>query len=658
MRPHRLPLLALTPLLVLVPACETIVPPPPDELDLWNDAAAGVQNEQLAKLCANVWDASLAYEPFEATFKGDPRFLADIPRRSQRAREARRQELADFRLRAGAIDVAELSVEDRLTHELLIQAVEGDSELIAIGLDDWVVDPLAGPHIQILNLTSVQPTETQRERKLLVERWESLSTFIRQAGTNLKVGKARGKVASRTSIEKCIGQLNEILETDPMESPLVTIATGGGRWVELSPGGSVSEIAHRELGDARRQRDLRTLNRHLQDGARLSTGTRLMLPGADDSLSIAERGEFLHEVLAAVENKIYPALAGYRELLQSEILPGARPDDQPGLSYLPGGLEDYATLVHEHTSLPRAECDPRGIHEFGLQEVRRIRSEIAELGLTVFGTSDVGVIQERLRNDPAMHFASREEVEAKASEALFNARAKMDEYFGILPQTDCEVVRIPAHEEKNTTIAYYRAPSADGARPGRYFINTFEPETRPRYEAEVLAYHEAIPGHHLQIAIAQERDNLPLFRRHAETTAFVEGWALYTERLCDEMGLYSGDVDRLGVLSFDAWRACRLVVDTGIHAMGWSRDQAIEYLYDNTLLARNNVENEVDRYIAWPGQALAYKIGQRELLALRDRAQEVRGNAFSYPEFHDRVLENGAISLASLRGVIERWLGS
>ena len=192
--------------------------------------------------------------------------------------------------------------------------------------------------------------------------------------------------------------------------------------------------------------------------------------------------------------------------------------------------------------------------------------------------------------------------------------------------------------------------------PGRYFINTFAPETRPRYEAAVLAYHEAIPGHHLQIAIAQELQGLPAFRRHGGTTAYIEGWALYTERLCDEMGLYDDDLDRLGMLSFDAWRACRLVVDTGLHAMGWSRQQAIDYLYANTLLALNNVENEVDRYITTPAQALAYKVGQREILRLRAEARQALGERFDIRAFHDVVLEQGAVTLDILRRRVEDWV--
>jgi uncharacterized protein (DUF885 family) len=213
------------------------------------------------------------------------------------------------------------------------------------------------------------------------------------------------------------------------------------------------------------------------------------------------------------------------------------------------------------------------------------------------------------------------------------------------------------HEEKHSTIAYYRQPALDGSMPGRYFINTYAPETRPRYEAEALAFHEAIPGHHLQIAIAQELQDIPEFRKHTGVTAYVEGWALYSERLADEMGLYSGDLDRIGMLSFEAWRACRLVVDTGMHAMGWSRQQAIDFMLANSALAENNIVNEVDRYIAWPGQALAYKLGQLEILSLRAEAKQAAGDAFDIRKFHDVVLRNGAVSLTTLRQIVREHYG-
>jgi uncharacterized protein (DUF885 family) len=192
----------------------------------------------------------------------------------------------------------------------------------------------------------------------------------------------------------------------------------------------------------------------------------------------------------------------------------------------------------------------------------------------------------------------------------------------------------------------------DGSRPGSYYINTWAPETRPRYEAEALAWHEAIPGHHLQIAIAQELKGIPEFRKHSGVTAFVEGWALYTERLADEMGLYSSDLDRIGMLSYDSWRACRLVVDTGMHAMGWSRDKAIQYMVENSALAENNIANEVDRYITWPGQALAYKTGQLEIFRLREEAKKELGGAFDIKAFHDAVLQNGALGLDPLREAV------
>jgi uncharacterized protein (DUF885 family) len=196
----------------------------------------------------------------------------------------------------------------------------------------------------------------------------------------------------------------------------------------------------------------------------------------------------------------------------------------------------------------------------------------------------------------------------------------------------------------------------DGSRPGRYYINLHAPETRPRYEAEALAFHEAVPGHHLQIAIAQELDDVPAFQRNLGSTAFAEGWGLYTERLSDEMGLYSGDMDRFGILSFDAWRAGRLVVDTGMHALGWTRQQAIDFLAGHSALGLNNIANEVDRYIVWPGQALAYKIGQLEILRLRREAERRLGARFDIKAFHDTVLGSGAVSLPVLAGIVDRWL--
>ena len=268
--------------------------------------------------------------------------------------------------------------------------------------------------------------------------------------------------------------------------------------------------------------------------------------------------------------------------------------------HLPGGVDAYRALVRAHTTL---EADPREIHDIGLGEVARINAETDELGRRALGAADRADTVARLRNDPALKFSTRGEIVREAERCLARARAASPAWFGILPRAECVVLPIAEHEERDSTLAYYWQPAADGSRPGQYYVNTYAPETRPRFEAKALAYHESIPGHHLAIAIGQELTGLPTFRRHAGVTAFDEGWGLYTERLADEMGLYDTDLDRLGVLSFDAWRACRLVLDTGLHAMGWSRQQAIDFMTANSPLAANNIVNEVDRYIVDPGQA-------------------------------------------------------
>jgi uncharacterized protein (DUF885 family) len=302
-------------------------------------------------------------------------------------------------------------------------------------------------------------------------------------------------------------------------------------------------------------------------------------------------------------------------------------------------------LVKAHTT---TDLEPDEIHALGLHEVERIDAETAELGRRALRASSLRDVHEALRGDPALHFENGEQIEQVARASLARAEAATPDWFGRLPVTPCEVARMLPHEEKHSTIAYYRPSAADGSRPGRYYINTWQPATRPRYEAEALAFHEAVPGHHLQGALAQELTGLPAFRRYATTTAYVEGWGLYTERLANEMGLYSGETDLLGMLSFDSWRACRLVVDTGMHAMGWSRRQAIDFMTDHSALAANNIANEVDRYIGRPGQALAYKVGQLEMLRLRSEAQERLGAAFDIRRFHDALLTHGALPLTTL----------
>ena len=366
-----------------------------------------------------------------------------------------------------------------------------------------------------------------------------------------------------------------------------------------------------------------------------------------------ERPEIRDALLAVIGQGIRPAFERYRALIADEISPRARPDDRPGLTHVAGGADAYARLARAHTSLDVA---PDEVHAIGLEEVRRIDAEFVELGGRLLGTAGLAATLAALRSDPALHFRTGDEIVAVAEASLARANAAIGDWFGRLPQAPCEVVVMAPHEEKHSTIAYYREPAGDGSRPGQYHINTYAPETRPRYEAETLAFHESVPGHHLQIAIAQELDHLPAFRRFSGSTAYIEGWGLYTERLSEEMGLLSGELDRFGILSFDAWRASRLVVDTGIHALGWTRQAAIDFMTQHTALGENNVANEVDRYIAYPGQALAYKLGQLELLRLRAEARDRQGGRFEIRRFHDVVLGESALPLPVLRRVVEHAL--
>jgi uncharacterized protein (DUF885 family) len=280
----------------------------------------------------------------------------------------------------------------------------------------------------------------------------------------------------------------------------------------------------------------------------------------------------------------------------------------------------------------------------------------AQIGAEALGERDFTVIAARMRADPALRFRTREEIIAVAQDALDRAEAVRDTYFERYDISACVIEEINPIDADNTAMAYYRPPAVDGSRPGAHCLTTTNPTERFRYEYEPLAFHESVPGHHLQLATAQTLD-IPRYRRHldAELCAFNEGWGLYAERLADEIGLYSNDIARLGMLSFAALRACRLVVDTGLHHLGWSRQQAIDFMYQHTATTRVHVSSEVDRYIAWPGQALAYVTGKREIIRLRERARRALGPRFDLRGFHHAVLRNGAIPLTLLDDEIERW---
>ena len=354
--------------------------------------------------------------------------------------------------------------------------------------------------------------------------------------------------------------------------------------------------------------------------------------------------------VAIIEEQINPAFRELLEFLESEYLPAARP---PGIGALPGGKQVYSRLAQHFTT---TELTPDEIHEIGLREVARIRGEMETVIDTVGFDGDIAAFNEFLRTDPQFYYETPEALLEGYQAVSKRLDPGLVNLFGKLPRAPYGVRPIPDEEAPDTTTAYYMRPAIDGSRPGWYYVNLFQPEVRPKFEMEVLSVHESVPGHHLQISLAQELTGLPEFRRNGGFTAFIEGWGLYSERLGYDMGLYEDPYSRYGQLVYDMWRAVRLVVDTGIHYFGWSRQKAIDYFIANAAKSEADIINEIDRYIGWPGQALAYKIGQMKMLELRGEAETALGEDFDIRAFHDHMLGAGALPLDILERRMDDWL--
>ena len=351
-----------------------------------------------------------------------------------------------------------------------------------------------------------------------------------------------------------------------------------------------------------------------------------------------------------IDEQINPALRELFEFLESDYLPAARP---PGIGALPGGKQVYSRLAQHFTT---TELTPDEIHEIGLREVARIRGEMETVIDTVGFDGDIAAFNDFLRTDPQFYYETPEALLEGYQAVSKRLDPGLVNLFGKLPRAPYGVRPIPDEEAPDTTTAYYMRPAIDGSRPGWYYVNLYQPEVRPKFEMEVLSVHESVPGHHLQISLAQELTGLPEFRRNGGFTAFIEGWGLYSERLGYDMGLYEDPYSRYGQLVYDMWRAVRLVVDTGIHYFGWSRQKAIDYFIANAAKSEADIINEIDRYIGWPGQALAYKIGQMKMLELRGEAETALGEDFDIRAFHDHMLGAGALPLDILERRMDDWL--
>jgi uncharacterized protein (DUF885 family) len=552
-------------------------------------------HDDLLALADEYWDSLMAARPTSATLVGDHRFDDRIEDLSVEADERLAGRWDALLARVEAVDDGTLDAADRVTRSLLRIELARGIEGLRHRLTELGSDQMDGVHAWLLTSAPELNAPDAESAAKLIERHRQIGTMLDQACARFRAGLGAGRTPARVTIERSLNQIDGYLASDLADDPFVTFA---------GPEGWAGEVAWRD------------------------------------------------QLAAVARDEIRPGFQRYRDVLAGELLPVSRPDERCGLTWLGSdGADLYRTLVRQHTTLDDLSADE--VHQIGLAEVERLAGEYAEVGGRLFGTSDLAEIFRTLREDRSLRYAGADEIMADARRYLAGAEAAMGEWFGRLPTTGCVIKVVPAFLAADAPAAYYFPPAADGSRPGAYFVNTHEPEERNRFETASVAYHEAIPGHHLQLTIANELTHLPLFQRLSfGNTAFVEGWALYTERLAEEMGLYRDDVERIGMLAGDSWRSCRLVVDTGMHALGWTRQQALDYMLANAPVGAEEIAVEIDRYIAIPGQALAYKVGQLEIQRLRADAQAAAGDAFDIRAFHDAVLGSGSVSLPVLRELV------
>jgi uncharacterized protein (DUF885 family) len=553
----------------------------------------------LRALADEYWEAKLEASPLFATFLGDHRYDDRVDDLSAQAEQHLRATWSHLRDRAAALD-GPFDESDQATRDLLIHELDDAIRSIDLRLAELASDQMEGVHADLLIMAGQLNAPEPEHATMAVERTRRYGTMLAQAADRFREGLAAGRTPARINVERSINQVEGYLSS-PLESDPFANLAGPDGWDGL-------DAWRRELTDI-------------------------------------------------VRDAVRPGFAAYRDVLRDELLPVARPDDRPGLLHLAGGAELYRALIELHTGLP---LTPDELHAVGMAEVTEtLPAEYAEIGRRQFGTTELPAIFSRMLGDLDLRYRDGDEIIAHATGCLDAARAAMGDWFGITPAAPCVLTPVPGYLEADAPAAYYTPPAPDGSRPGEYHVNLHDPTGRGRAETASIAFHEAIPGHHLQLAIASERTDLPAFRRLSwGHTAFVEGWALYTERLADEMGLYESDLDRLGMLASDSWRACRLVVDTGLHALGWTRQQAIDFMVAHAPVSHDEIVVEVDRYIGMPGQALAYKVGQREILRLRADARAALGPTFDIKGFHDTVLGGATISLRVLQSRVATWVAA
>ena len=562
-------------------------------------AASADATSDFQTLLDEHWEWRLANSPVMASMMGDRRYNREWRDNSLGAIEQGHIETQAFLRRAYAIDRGALSPDDQLNYELFRRQLQD-------AVDEYQFESFLVPFdhqggIQNLDITANRLSFTSvADYDDWIARLGKMDEVIDQAVALAERGRKKGIVAPAILMQRMPDQIADQVVEFAADSPF------------FKPFAELPE-----------------------------------------SFPAAERERLRAAATDVIEDTVIPAYRKLDRYFNKKYLPAAR--DSIGLSSLPNGSAWYE---HQARSYTTTRLTPDEIHRIGLDEVKRIRDEMAQVISEVEFDGSFQEFLAFLRTDPQFYFDNPDDLYNEYLATSKRLDPELVKLFGKLPRMPYGVKPIPDSIAPDTTTAYYNRPAADGSRPGYYFVNLYRPEVRPKYEIEVLSVHEAVPGHHLQLALQQELGDVPMFRRFMGFTAFVEGWGLYSERLGYDMGLYQDPYSRFGQLTYDMWRAVRLVVDTGMHYKGWTRQQAIDFFKDNAAKSEHDIVNEIDRYIAWPGQALAYKIGQLKILQIRERAEIQLGEDFDIRAFHDELLGAGSLPLDLLELRMDKWMAA
>lgn len=562
-------------------------------------AADRTTSNALHDLLETEWQWRLKEDPKFASFLGDPRYNDRWPDISLDAIARRHAHRKDVLKKLDAFDAAKLDAEDRLNLALFRRELETQIEAYPFR---WHLVPLDQREgIQDENaLADALTFRTVKDFDDWIARLRAFPAYMQQTIALMREGIKARIVQPKIAMQRVPDQIRRQIVDDPTQS------------LFYKPFRSMP-----------------------------------------DSLPESDRARLAKQAAEAIARHVVPAYRDFAKFFDDEYLPACFTD--VGAWQLPRGDEFYRMRCRHFTT---TALTPDEIHEIGLKEVARIRGEMEAIQRQVKFDGTFQQFLEQLRTDKRFYFDNADDLMTAYLALCKRVDPQLSKLFRTLPRIPYGLEPVPDNIAPDTTAAYYRPPAADGSRPGTYFVNLYRPEMRPKYEMEALSLHEAVPGHHLQIALAAELENVPTFRRFTEFTAYVEGWALYAESLGGELGCYRDPYSKFGQLTYEMWRAVRLVVDTGLHAKRWPRQRAIDYFKENTAKTELDIVNEVDRYIAWPGQALAYKIGELRIKDLRARATRELGDRFDLREFHDVLLRHGAVPLDVLDQIVSEWIAS